>query len=132
MAGTAGESWIRFIRGAPAGLLALSALLAVVGGGLVAGGVYFAFWRPGGGWIPVAIGLVGGPLAIYVARNLLRLRHWAWLVMVLLTLLLLLSSVWRLAVAPGLPVSPLVETIVEILVLAYLGRPRLRAALRAA
>lgn len=114
-------------RRAPAGVLALAALLGVIGGGLVGGGTYVLLSGGAGlaGWASV---LLLGPLTLYVALSLVRLTRWAWLSAVVLLLLLLASSVLRALVVGGALLSPLAEVAGEVLVLLYLLRPRIRGA----
>jgi len=106
-------------------VLVASAVLALTGVGFVAGAGYLALAR-GVGWVPLAAGLVLGPLTVYVAVHLLRGTHWAWLAVVLLLLLLLASSIWRLTAAEALDTVPIVEIAFEILGLGYLTRRPVR------
>ncbi len=112
---------------APIGVLVLGGLLFFVGAGFILGGVFFALVGSGGSWIAWLVMLAVGPLFLYVALQFVLLRRWAWLVIVLLVGLLLLSSVLRTFMAPVIPVSPLTEIVVELLTLGYLARPRVRA-----
>ena len=123
-----GEGWGDVVRRAPLGVLVLGALLAFLGAGFVVAAAYFALAGPEVGWVPLLMGMGAGPLALYVALHLIRLTHWAWLAMVLVLLLLIGSSVWRLLVTPPPPTVPVLEIVLELLGLLYLARPRVRGA----
>jgi hypothetical protein len=114
-------------RRAPIGVLVLGGLLFFVGAGFILSGVFFALSGTAGSWLTWLLMLAVGPLFLYVALQFVLLRRRAWLVIVLLVGLLLLSSLLRSFTAPALPVSPLAEIVVELLTLAYLVRPRVRA-----
>lgn len=118
------------LRRTPAGVLILAALLALFGAALVLGAVYLALARRDVGWVVWASALAVGPLTLYVALHLARRTHWAWLALVMVLVMLLASSVWRLLAAPGLAISPIAEIIAELAALVYLLRPRVRAAIR--
>jgi hypothetical protein len=130
-AGAVGAGWVAGLRLVPPGVLVVAGVLGLLGAGLVLSAAYLTLARGGVGWVPVVAGAGAGPVAIYVALHLLRGTHWAWLAVVLVTVLLLASSLWRLVAAPPPPVAPLGEIAVELLALGYLLRPRVRAAFRA-
>jgi hypothetical protein len=121
-------AWSELLRAPPKGVLIISAMLAVLGAGFVLGSAYLAFAHPQVGWLTLATGALAGPLTLYVAVHLLRLTHWAWLALVLLIGLLMLSSIWRLLVSPPPPVAPIAELALEIAALAYLLRKDVRGA----
>ena len=123
-----GDSWSELARETPLGVLVLGGLLAFLGAGFVVGAAYFTIASPEVGWVPILMGVVAGPLAIYVGMHLVRRTHWAWLAMVLVLVLLFASSAWRLWVSPPPPVVPIFEMALELSCLAYLSRPRVRAA----
>jgi hypothetical protein len=118
------------LRRTPAGMLVLAALLALFGAGLVLGAAYVALARRDVSWVVWASALAVGPLTLYVALHLARRTHWAWLALVMVLVMLLASSAWRLVAAAGLALSPIAEIASEVLALAYLLRPGVRAALR--
>lgn len=120
--------WAERARRAPLGVITLSALLAILGGALVLGGAWLGISRAGAGWPVWAAGLLVGPLAMYLALQLLSLTRWAWLALVVLTVLLLVSSLARLLLLPGLYFVPIGEIVVEAALLVYLWRPQVRAA----
>lgn len=126
-----GAAWGEVFSRAPIGVLVLGVLLSFLGSGIFLGGVFFAFGGTPGSWVAWLMMLLVGPLVLYVALHFLMLRHWAWLVIVLLLALLLGSSLIRTVTAEGAPVAPLAEVVVEILSLAYVVRPRVRAAFAA-
>lgn len=95
---------------------------------MVLGGIYFTVTEPGRGWMPLLTGVVLGPLFGYMAYHLLRLTGWAWLTLVLLTVLLLASSIILTFITPDLSRHPLVEIAAEVLLLVYLMRPSVRGA----
>jgi hypothetical protein len=121
-------AWSELLRRPPTGVLIVSAILAVLGAGSVLGSAYLAFAYPQVPWPTLATGAVAGPLTLYVAVHLLRLSHWAWLTLVLMIGLLMLSSLWRLLVAPPPPVAPISELALEIGALVYLLRKDVRTA----
>jgi hypothetical protein len=106
----------------------LAALFGIIGGGMLLGGIYFSLSEPAPGWMPLLTGVVFGPLAIYLAYHLLRLTHWAWLTLLILTVLLLGSSIARAAAGPPIAKQPLVEIALELGLLLYLRRPAVRGA----
>lgn len=120
--------WERWLRRAPLGVLVLSTLLGLIGGGFLLGGTYLALARPHVGWGVWLGALAIGPLALYVAVRLLSLAAWTWLTMVLLLSLLLVSSGVRAVITPGTPTVPLFEIAVEVAALGYLLSPRVRRA----
>jgi hypothetical protein len=122
------ERWGEVFRRAPFGILLVSALLALLGTGFVAGGLYLTLIGRGLGWWALSAALVLGPLVLYVALHLVRLSHWAWLALCALLCLLLASSILRLLATPPPAVSPLGEIVVEVATLLYLFRPRIRRA----
>ena len=123
-----GERWSELLLRPPIGVLVLAGLLSVLGAGFVVGAAYLTLAGPEVGWVPLAMGLGAGPLSLFVAIHLVRLTHWAWLAMVLVLLLLLASSIWRLWVSPPPPTVPVLEIVLELLGLTYLSRPRVRGA----
>jgi hypothetical protein len=125
-----GDSWSELVRRTPLGVLVLGGLLGFLGAGFVVGAAYFTIAGPEVGWVPIVMGVVAGPLALYVAMHLVRLTHWAWQAMVLVLALLLGSSVWRLWVSPPPPTVPVLEMVLELFCLAYLFRPRIRGAFK--
>lgn len=118
------------LRSTPTGMLVVAVLLGLFGAGLVLGAAYLALARRDVGWVVWASALAVGPLTLYVALHLARRSHWAWLALVMVLVMLLASSAWRLVAAPGLAISPIAEILAELLVLGYLLRPGVRAALR--
>ena len=122
------HGWVGAVRRVPVGILFLAVALALLGAGSVLGAAYLAAERRELGWMPVLAGVGAGPLAIYVAVHLVRRTHWAWQALVLLLILLLLSSLWRVVATPPPVLSPVAEVVFELLSLAYLSRPRVRAA----
>lgn len=124
----AAAGWEGHLQRAPVGVLVLGALLFLLGAGLVLGGAYLGISRPDAGLLPWVAALLVGPLLFYASLHLVRLTPWAWLAMVLVLVLLLISSVVRAVVSPQEPLSPLFEGVVEGAVLIYLARPHVRAA----
>jgi hypothetical protein len=114
------------IRHAPFGVLVLAAILATLGAGIVAGGLYLVVTDPALRWWAAVSSLLLGPLVLYVAVELVRLAHWTWLTLVIVGGLLLASSVLRLVLAPGLPRAPLLEVGVTLTALFYITRPAIR------
>lgn len=121
-------TWERWLRRAPLGVLVLSTVLGLLGGGFVLGGVYLGLARPDVGWRVWLGGLVIGPLTLYVGVRLLSLAAWTWSTMVLLLVLLLISSCLRAVLTPGVPTVPLVEIAIEAAALGYLASPGVRRA----
>lgn len=113
------------------GVITLSALLAILGGASLVGGLYLGL-TGATAWPAWLTALVVGPVALYLAVRLLTLTRWAWLALVVLCTLLLVSSCARLLLLPGLYVAPVAELLVEVGVLVYLWRPAVRAAFRRA
>lgn len=118
------------LREAPAGVLVLVGLLGLMGCGLMLGGSYLALARGNVGWMVWTAAVAVGPLLLYFAAQLLRLAHWAWLTMVILLGMLLVSSLARTASTPHLPLAPLAEIAGEALVLTYLLRGEVRRSFR--
>jgi hypothetical protein len=113
-------------RRAPLGIVLLTCLFAMSGAGLMAGGGYVLLsGQSVTPWAGAAAILVG-PAVLYVAYHLLRLTHWTWLALVMLTGLLFLSSVVRLIVSPGISVPAILEIIGELALAFYLSRPGVR------
>gem|GEM_PF-5518590 len=122
------ETWGDVFREAPIGVLVLGFLLLLVGGGLIVGGAVFAFAGFGRSW-PVWLVLFGaGPLAIYLAVQFVSRRGWAWSTVVAMLALTAVTSTYRAFVADVFPVAPIAEVVVSLAVIAYLVRPRVRAA----
>lgn len=125
-----GVVWQRWLGRAPLGVLVLGMVLALLGAGFMAAGAYLGLTRPAAGW-PIWLGAVLiGPLILYVRLRVIALAPWAWLTMLVLTLLLLASSSVRAAVTPSIPIAPLGEILLELGVIGYLLTPRVRAAFR--
>lgn len=123
----AAARWGATIRAAPLGVLVIGAVLFLLGGMLVVGGVYLALARGDTGWFAWACALLLGPVTVYVALHLVRRTHWSWLALVLLLGLLVASSLVRVAGSPS-PVAPLGELVLEVGCLAYLARRDVRRA----
>jgi hypothetical protein len=122
------EEWAEVFREAPIGVLVLGFLLLLVGAGLILGGAVFAISGGARSW-PVWVFLFGaGPLAIHLALHFVYRRGWAWAAVVVMLVLTAVTSAFRAAVAEVFPVVPLVEIGVSLAVIAYLLRPRVRAA----
>lgn len=123
-----GTGWTAAIRRAPLGVLALATFLAFLGAGFLLGGFYLIFAATALGWAGWAMLLLAAPLTLYMALHLVLLTRWAWSAMVFLLLLLLLSSLVRALLSPGVPVAAFAELVLEVLFLGYLLRPRIRTA----
>lgn len=122
--------WEEWLRRAPLGVLVLSTMLGLLGGGFVLAGVYLGLARPDVGWGVWLGALAIGPLALYVGIRLLSLAAWTWSTMMLLLGLLLISSCIRVFITPGTPTVPLFEIALEVAALFYLASPSVRAAFR--
>ena len=120
---------VEWARSAPAGVLAISGVLALTGTGLVLGAVYLAVMGSVG-WMPVVAGVVAGPLTVYVAVHLLRGTRWAWSTLLMVLLLLVISSIGRVLAARGIAAIPVVELAVETIAIVYLTRPSVRGTFR--
>lgn len=117
----------RLRRGLPLGILLITAMLTMLGGGSLLGGAFLLLRGDGVGyWAPVA-SLAFGSAALYLRYCLLRLVEWSWRALLFLLALLFLSSVLRLLAAPTPRVAPLLEIGVELVCVLYLTRPRVRA-----
>ena len=118
------------MRSIPLGILIVTAALAMIGLGAAGGGLYLLVTRDAPTpWAAIVL-LVLAPATLYLAYHLYALRRWAWLALLLLTGLMLVSSLFRLALTPGLVVAPIVELVVELGLLRYLTLPRIRTRLR--
>lgn len=106
----------------------LATLFAIVGGGMVVGGAYYTLSESDAGWMPLATGIVLGPLSLYTAYHLLRLTHWGWLTLLILILLLLASSLLRAFMSASVATALIAELAVEAAILLYLLRPSVRRA----
>lgn len=124
----AGGKWLELLRRPPIGVLVIAGGLGVLGAGLVLGALYVALTRADVRLAALAAGAIAGPLAIYSALHLLRLSHWAWLAMIFVFILLFLSSLWRLVLAPPPATAPIGEMVCEAIAMFYLTRPSIRAA----
>ena len=114
------------IRTTPLGILLVAALFAMIGLGTTVAGFYLMIeWGSLTLWAAL-VALVIGPTILYLTYHMVRLSEWAWMALVCLAALLLISSVARLVVSPS-PVSPIGEIVVELLLLFYLTRPKVRA-----
>lgn len=121
---------VELAREAPTGLVILSGILAIVGAGLVVGGVYQFASQGLSRWLPALAAAVTGPIVLYTAFHLLRRAPWAHRALLLALGLLLLSSIARIVATPARPLVPLVEIAVELACLYYLTRPGVAAAAR--
>lgn len=110
----------------PLGISLIAALLAMLGLASIGAGTYVLIaTERGNPWL-VASALAAGPAILYLAYQLFRLAPWTWRTLIAVLVLLLLSSIIRLVVTPGLQVAPLSEIVIEIGSLFYLTRPRVR------
>ncbi len=125
------KAWTEIFRRAPIGVLVLGALLFFVGAGFILAGVFFLLLGTVGIPFGGVIMLLVGPLFLYVALQLVLLQRWAWLAIVALLALLLVSSLIRAFTAEEIPIAPLFEVVVQLGTLAYLTRPRVRGAFAA-
>lgn len=114
------------IRSTPLGILLVAALFAMIGLGTIVAGFYLMIERGSLTLWASIVALVIGPTILYMTYHMVRRSHWAWTALVCLVGLLLVSSVVRLVVSPS-PVSPIGEIVVELLLLFYLTRPKMRA-----
>jgi hypothetical protein len=110
----------------PLGISLIAALLAMLGLGSIGAGSYVLIATEGANPWLVASALAAGPAILYLAYQLFRLAHWTWRTLIVVLVLLLLSSLIRLAVTPGLAIAPLAEILIEIVSLIYLTRPAIR------
>jgi hypothetical protein len=101
-----------------------------VASGSILGGLYLIFSAAELGWAGWTMLLVAAPVTLYMAIHLVRLTYWAWTVMVIALVLLLISSVLRAFFSPGIPTAALFEIAVELLFLFYLSRAHVRTAFR--
>lgn len=113
-------------RGAPLGILMIAALLGIAGAGSVMAGGYLALTGSASAAPSAAFAILVGIAVLYFVINLLTLARWAWLALLALTVLLLVSSVVRLFLMPGAAVVLLAEIGVEFVVAYYLTRDRIR------
>jgi hypothetical protein len=113
-------------RGAPLGILLIAAILAVIGIGSVSVGLYLALADGVPSLWAGLIAIVVGPTILYLAYHLLSLTRWAWIALLVVTGLLFVSSLVRIAVTPEFPVVALMEIIAELALAYYLTRGRLR------
>lgn len=110
----------------PLGISLIAALLAMLGLGSIGAGTYVLIaTEPGNPWL-VATALAAGPAILYLSYQLFRLAHWTWRTLIAVLILLLLSSIMRVAVTPGIGTAPLAEIVIEIVALFYLTRPSIR------
>ena len=110
----------------PLGITLIAALLAMLGLASMGAGTYVLIaTEPGNPWL-VASALAAGPAILYLAYQLFRLAHWTWRTLIAVLILLLISSIIRLAVSPGLEIAPLMEILIELGSLVYLTRPGVR------
>ena len=114
------------LKRVPLGILLIASALAITGFGSLGAAAYLAlddrsltFW---------ALGLAGAtaPAALYLGYQLLCLRRWAWVAAVSVTVLLLASSVLKSIADREMAGAAAIEIVAELLVLAYLVRPRVR------
>lgn len=115
-------------RRAPLGILVLAVLLGVMGVGLLLGAVHVFLSGREFGPTALAAAFVFGPLCLYLAVHLIRLSRWAWLAMMALVALLLISSTARAVLTTGPRFLPVAEIAVELLFLVYLRRRDIRGA----
>jgi len=105
-----------------AAVFAMIAVASIVGGGwLVLFGASGSVWAG-------ALAVVAGPGILYLCIHLVRRTRWAWSAVLVLVVLLLGSSLVRLAVTPSLQVAVLAEIAVELALAYYLTRPEVRGA----
>jgi hypothetical protein len=122
------DEWAEVFRTAPIGVLVIGFLLLVIGLGFLLGGTVYVVSGRGAGW-PIWLMLFGaGPLVIYVAVHFVSRQGWAWITIVAMLFLILLSAALRAATASVFPVMPLAEILLCAAAIAYLLRPRVRGA----
>jgi|GEM_PF-6086895 len=120
--------WAASIPEAPVGVLVLAAFLFFVAGGSLLGGIYLIFTSAEIGWAGWSMLLIAAPVTLYMAIHLIRLTYWAWSVIMIALVLLLISSLLRAIFTPGIPTAALAEIALELLFLFYLSRPHIRRA----
>jgi hypothetical protein len=116
----------RAIRTTPLGILLVAAVLAMIGLGTIVAGFYLMIEEGSLTLWASIVALVIGPTILYLTYHMVRRTHWAWMALVCLGALMLISSLVRLFVSPS-PVSPAGEIVIELLLLFYLTRPKMRA-----
>lgn len=114
------------LRATPLGILLVAALLAMIGLGTILAGFYLMIEEGSLTLWASVVALVIGPTILYLTYHILRLSHWAWMALLAVAVLMLCSSLVRLFVSPT-PLSPAAEIAVELLLLYYLTRPKMRA-----
>lgn len=129
---TSQRAWGEMVREVPAGVLVVAAILAFIGVGTLIGGLYLIVVEAALEWAGWAMLLLAAPVSLYMAVQLVRRRRWAWRTIVFLLVLLLISSVLRAFVTPGVPAVAFLEIGIEVLLLLYLNRPHVRRAYAAA
>lgn len=113
-------------RGAPLGILLIAALFGIGGAGAVMAGGYLALTGGVAAAPSAGIAMAVGAAVLYLVSNLLTLARWAWVALVLLVALLLVSSVARLFLFPDAVGVLLAEIALEIVIAFYLTRERIR------
>jgi hypothetical protein len=113
-------------RTAPLGILLIAAVLAVIGVGSVTVGVYLALSDGVPSLWAGTIALVVAPTILYLAYHLLSLARWAWVALLVVTGLLFVSSLVRIAVTPEFPVAATLEIVAELVLAFYLTRAGIR------
>jgi hypothetical protein len=120
--------WAARLRAAPLGVLALAAVLVVLGLALFAAGAYHLVVHPGTGRVAGLSALLVGPLAVYFGVRLASLARWCWLAVMILFSLLLASSLSRTFLTPAFLGRAVAEVVLEGAVLLYFGRAVVRGA----
>lgn len=110
----------------PLGISFIAGLLAIIGVGSIAAGIYGLLASGSVSAWAAATGLAAGPAILYLAFHLVQFARWTWRTLMVVLVMLLISSVARLLAAPDMVAPPIIEILVELSALYYLSRNKIR------
>ena len=110
----------------PLGISIIAGMLAIIGLGSIAAGLYALLASGRVSLWAAATGLVAGPASLYLAFHLLRFAQWTWRTLMVVLVMLTISSIVRLVSMPEIVTPPVIEIVVEVVALFYLSRDEIR------